>query len=742
MSTPQAQVITGLAGAGVGAATVAATYFACSYIYRKCTELPKYSREELARHKRLVELYCRILDRPEPAEWKLAPDGKRPSHEYDLTGFSDTLDINMVRVGIKSAPIRQSVSGVLTTITQLLANLDGRYFGRPRGYSVEGLFLTEIARLLLEKLPTLSFDDVASMRELRKILYFCEEMKPLITPEEKILGFISPPPRNNVIAGLREIMGNLNGVIESAEALIKAATFVRHIEALDNAVSSMAGDAFHIMNLLITGNHDHESMLPVFLFLDKEQTHRPDMRTFKQQKLAMWIEQTLDAAGIKKDNFINTKRLALAEADRHLEGECSADIACGLPTKLLNPKHKDWGHWSFSIADVDDTKVNARLINIREILRDILKLYHLRNLLTNARKVAPTTGEAWLYGDTTGLAIIATLMAAAEELTSNLDSSLSSLMDAYGIIFENIKSKPGRISRTGHDYIATYKAMRQFEGEAGVAGAERIGGFKSHYREAVTEIAAIKMHCAGYRAREAEIEESKRQLLGDLLEYLEHKGRTGEAAYRVLKLAFDELSARVVENVGGVEPEAGAARATVPAVVSEAGFAQAAARDVVPEIDATRAVVGAEADAIRAAASAEAAEAAANRIIAMLELPIPTRSEPVAAPVPTQAVPVPTRAEAGLTQTTSRARAPFRMFGSCCGGDATHVLEPGAAPVRGAIPEGPRARATSSAPRAKPSFFRMLGSCCGGDVSIVLEPGAVPAREVVPPVPGAGTRVA
>ena len=735
MSTPQAQVITGLAGAGVGAATVAATYFACRYIYRKCTELPKYSKEELARHKRLVELYCRILDRPEPVEWKLAADGKRPSHEYDLTGFSDTLNINMDSIGIISAPIRQSVCGVLNTITQLLADLDGRYFGRPRGYSVEGLFLTEIARLLLEKLPTLSFDDVASMRELRKILYFCEEVKPLMSTGEKILGLMSPPPRNNVISGLRDIMVNLNGVIESAEALIKAATFVRHIEALDNAVSSMAGDAFHILYLLTTGNHDNESMLPVLVFLDKEQTHRPDMRTIKQQKLAIWIEQTLVAAGIKKDNFINTKRLALAEADRHLEGECSTDAACGLPAKLLNPKHKDWGHWSFSIADVDDIRVTERLINIREILRDILKLYHLRNLLTNARRVAPTTGEAWLYVDTTGLSIITTLMAAAEELTSNLDGSLTRFMDAYGIIFDDIIGKEGRISRSGHDFKATYKAIGQFEGIAGVAGAEKKGGFKGHYREAVTEIAAIKVHCAGYRARKAEIAESKRQLLGDLLEYLEHKGRTGEAAYRVLKLAFDELSARVVGNVGGVEPEAGAARATVPAVLSEAGFAQAAARDVVPEIDTTRAVVGAEADAIRAAASAEAAEAAANRIIAMLELPIPTRGEPVAAPVPT-------RAEAGLTQTTSRARAPFRMFGSCCGGDATYVLEPGAAPVREAIPEGARARATLSAPRAKPSFFRMLGSCCGGDVSIVLEPGAVPAREVVPPVPGAGTRVA
>ena len=728
MATPEEQILAGIAGAGVSAAVVAATYFGCKYIYRKLNELPEYSKDALRRHDQLVALYRRIFDLPIPTEWTLAPDGKRPSYKFDLTSFSETLDVHMLGLRIKSTTIRLSVCSILNTITQLLATLDARWVGRLSGSSVEELFFTEIARMLLEKLPKLSFDDDDSMRELRKILHFCQEMKLLIPPEGKVAG-LALSPRNNATAGLKDIIGNLNGVMESAEALIKAATFVRRIEALDNAVSSMAADAFNILTLLVSGNHDHESILPVLVFLDKEQTHRPDLLAFKKYKLAMWIEQTLDAAGIKKGNFTNTKRLTLAEADRHLEGECSADAACELPTKLLDAKHKEWGHWSYSIIGVDDAKVQARLSNIREILRDILKIYHLRGLLTNTRKVAPTSGEAWLYGDPTGLAIVATLMEVAEELASKLYRSLDRFMVDYESIFEHAKSTAGRLSETDHDYIATNKAIRHLEGVAGAAGAEKTGGFREHHREALAEIAAIKAHCAGYKGREAEIEESKRQLLDDLLGYLVYKRRTDGEAYRVLKLAFGELPSNASANTRSVGHGAGAAQVVVSA---ETEAVRAAIRS---DVDAVRA------DTVAATASAEAAAATANRIIAMLTVPAPRPVGVAVLPVRVTAPAEVVIAPANVTPVT-RAKAPFRLFGSCCGGDATQVLEPGAAPVREAIPEGARARSTLSAPRAKPSFFRMLGSCCGGDVSLVREPGAAPAREAVPPVTGAGTRVA
>jgi len=666
MSVTQNEVIASLAGAGISGAAVIATYYGCKYIYKKINQLPAYSKDELRRHNQLVGLYCRIFDLPEPAEWKLADDGLRPSYKFDLTAFADTLDINMIGLRIPSAPIRQSVCGILSTISQLLANMADRWLNSTSGSSVEVLFFTEIARLMLAKFPTLSFEKEESMRELRKILYFCKEMKPLIPPEGKIFGVLTPNPRNNPTDGLRDIILNLNSVIESAEALNKAATFVRRIEALDNAVTSMIGDSFNILTLLIDGNHDHESILPVSVFLNKEQIHRPDLIVFKMKRMAMWIEQTLNAAGIKNTSFSGTKRLTLAEADIHLAGECSTDSRCILPKKLLDIKHKDWGHWPFSTDDIDVKKIEARLINIREVLRNVLKIHHLHTLLTNARKVAPTAGEAWLYGDTTGIAIVTTLMDVAEELTLQMYRSLIGFMEDYEHIFENKKSKPGGLLVTCHGYIATNKAISQVEGvagsagtsiafgvasgSAGIPGAEKTGGFKEHYRQAVEEIAAIKVHCAGYNGRETEIEESKRQLLDDLLGYLEYKGRKGEGIYRALKLASDIPLATVVANSHTVKPETGMVDVDVVKV------------DYVGEAKADAVV--AKAAAIRATADAEAVSAAAERITAMIALQGSATRETV----------------------TRRVRAPFTMFGTWCCGDVSQVIDPAALPASESMP--------------------------------------------------------
>lgn len=501
----------------------------CRYIYLKFTGMPKYNDVDLKRYHVLVGNYCQAFNKGAPDEWELK-DGC-PTHAHSISGLLDKFDCEITRVGIACLPICQSVRGMITIIMELMASLEKRTVGKPRKGSVEGLFFSELACWLFQVLPQKDFKSEETLKELLRVKEFCESVKTqVLIPENKIIG-IAPPKRNTPTAALEEIIQNLDGVIDATHDLVQSRTFNAHIEQLDNSVVNMAAQTFHIMNLLIKGNHDHEATVPVALLLDEKQQYRPKIREFKEQRLAGWLIQTLVALGITRNDFKNTRTITLADTERHLIGECINDDECTLPKQLRNSKHKNWGHWPFSIDGQSKETVATRLEAIREIYKNTLKIYHLRTMLSNVRKGAPTFGEIWLYGDPTGRAMVKILMLVADELTTSLHHSLYHFWNAYLDIF-NVKKSTAGIQASNHDYIATVTAI------------EQMNFFDSAYQSAKVKIADVENQCKNLASRLAQTEETKLKLLQHLVQYLEFHNKTDTDGYLELKSALEELTKR------------------------------------------------------------------------------------------------------------------------------------------------------------------------------------------------------
>lgn len=542
MATNVDDVRTALADASIIATApkvIAGTLFVGRYLYTILTRADKYSADDELRHQRLCRQYTALVSPVIPTQWAL-DDDKRPKYTFNLDYSADRFSEELDRLrGIAPASIHQSARGMLSTIIKLLDSLSKRTTGKLRKGSIEAMFFIELAAWLVEKLPLEDFKTEKTLVMLQNMKKYCENVSEnVLLPEDGPRA----AARNHPIAALGEIIENLAGMIEMTKHLIQSTTFSDHAERLDNAVLNMAAQTFHIMHLLIRGEHDHEPELAVALFLDKTQTHRPKMHEYSAQRLAFWLKETLNAIGITRNDFHNQVIPTLASATAHLRHERVADKDCSLPDHLHHPKHPDWGHWAFLIEDKTDEEVSSMLKDIRNIYRNTMKLYHLRSFLWNIRRVAPMYGEVWLYGDTTGRAMVSTLMSVAEEIIGAMNTRLSLFWEACHGVYED-KRRAGTIRKTDAGYIAMTLAMEQYR------------RFVTHFDNAEVGIQAIKDQCRTFKSRLEKAEESKRQLLQGLIEYLEYHKLTDDANYRVLKHALEahEETAKPARIIDAVE---------------------------------------------------------------------------------------------------------------------------------------------------------------------------------------------
>ena len=527
-------------------------YFGVSHFIKWINTLPKYTTSELAQYEHLVTLHNRILEiNPRPTQWEL-DEGVRPKFVYNFKLTEANILRNIRTLPISNAAVCGGARAILNSITQLLGSLDKRMLGKVPGHSVEIYFFVELARLISEELPALSFEKNESLKRLNKILYFCTEADGKIILSEPVSRLTS----ERVTPGytLQIVIKNLKGIIQSVHAMHQSTTFIDQIKELDWSISFMATHAFNIMNLMINGDHDHQPDIPVVELLEKDLSHRPHLQQFKQQRLAIWIEKSLQAAGILDGRFQNTKTPILREIDRHLEGECPTDLNCNLPRQLHDPSHAEWGHWPFFLTNkhnekLNNTEIEARLKSIREVLRDILKLYRQRRFLANARKIAPSYGETWLYGDKTGLAIVNSLQLVTEVSISKLDQSLTKLMDEYEAIFN---AKKDSMSATHHGYIAFQYARQEFNREDPSA----VVGFKPRCKDAKETIGKIKTQSVTHHETLTQIEAAKNQLINELITDLEYLNKTDSEEYRILCAERDQLiNTTMAANITAVQAQ-------------------------------------------------------------------------------------------------------------------------------------------------------------------------------------------
>ena len=198
------------------------------------------------------------------------------------------------------------------------------------------------------------------------------------------------------------------------------------------------------MYLLIDGDHEFESGLPVELFLDDTQTNRPKMTALKKQPLAQLLREALLLPGIRNNSFNDLNKLSEEDIARHV------------------------ARW------MSDPKIGGKLLGdtrakIGALYGALLGLFRVRTLISHARKVAPIYGEISLYGDEQGRAIITSLLRIATHLTDTLSERLIGFFDesrkAHLILKERGKLKaeaPASIAMNGaYQQIQKFRNSKQ-----------------------------------------------------------------------------------------------------------------------------------------------------------------------------------------------------------------------------------------------------------------------------------------
>ena len=517
-------------------------------MYKNRQKLKRYSDYDQARHQKLCAIYIRDLATDHiPPEWVLV-DGRRPPCRHNLKRAANALSSALNTVSTEHTAITQSARGMLSTIGKLFASASKRTGGKLRPGNVEGMFFAELAVWIGSTLPRLNFKEQSSLNELLKMQKYCQAILAANVLIQENNG--RDATRNNPASALEEVIDNLSEVIATTKELIKSATFSDHITRISNGSLGLAAQSIHVMNLLIQGEHEHESALPVGLFLSKDQTHRPKIHEFKEQRLAQWLERLLITAGVSLSGFRNSRTPTLAEADAFLEGECHDDAECLLPRHLMDATHKDWGHWPFLIENGKSKKENQEharemLRNTRQVYRDVLKIFHINSLLANARKIAPTYGEAWLYGDRIGSAIVEALLSVSEASIEKLNTSLSTL---WGDASKTVKGNRNKLKADSTVSTSLAAAQEQFDA---------FTAYHAAATEGITGIRAVREDI-DHNLREAE--ESKQQLLRGLVDFYRYYGLVSREEYRVLEEALAGTPAP-----GRLMAGAGAAAVTAPA---------------------------------------------------------------------------------------------------------------------------------------------------------------------------------
>ncbi len=477
---------------------------------------------ERVRYDALVCAYEQLLGASSPPEWEHIDDAELSADFHTLTyKLQAKLDI-MSRVA--PASIHHSAKGILGGIVKLYDSLSKRWLGKIKSNSVEELFFTELANWVVKTLPGYDFKNKDTLFELKKRLTYCEDVyKNVLIPEANT--YLAQ--RNNPLPVLTCIKQDIEGIIGATTELVHSATLDDRLRELDNAILEMGAQAFHMMYFLINGDHRAQHGLPVDLFLDDKQKTRPKITEIKKQQLATWLKNMLLMLGIKGNDFNNSKRPTLTEIDELFAGECPTDPSCQLPKSLRDPSSESWGHWLFLFpVDKQQKKILCakQAEAIREIYKNILKVYDLRHMIAHARKVAPVYGEASLYGDDTGRAIMDTLIGISKNTTKELSTSLSAFHSPLSKKFTALKGQ--KISPKELGYIAMGLVSQQME------------SFLSYYGKGLESIAELETQCKMSTSRIARAETSKIELLKEVVNFSNQRGLRLSPR---LKLAYSRL---------------------------------------------------------------------------------------------------------------------------------------------------------------------------------------------------------
>lgn len=508
---PNSDVLPSVVPATIGGVVATGIIILCRTIYEKVTQLDKYNKKDLRRHKQLVSLYRRYVNETIPEEWAL--EGGRPTYAPNFSALAYNFSEEIETIQIPHGSISTSVETMLAIISKLMASLDKRRTGALRKGSIESLFFAELAKWLYEKLPLMDFTSKETLQKIKSVQTFCQEAQ-----EKEVIPMENDQSRNTPKIALHRIIKELDKVVQSTEILIESMTFLDFFRKLDSSFIVLISRAVNFLYFYTQGKHQNEDRIPIDVFIDPTQTNYPKVKEIRSKKLGEWLNKTLaESLGITGGDYRNSKVPTLIDADNYLADE--QDL-------MASERKKDieaWGLWPVSI--MGEKTPFSQLEAIREIHRSILKMYYFRDLIKDIIQVVPTLGNEWLYRDKLGHAVITVLLEETPGCTREFHQAFHQAWDSCKQLFEEIKLK-GNMSQDENQYVGLSSATKSAK------------SFDEEYEKSKKIVESIILRLNESKAQHQKSLDARDHLVRGLVECLEYKKKTNSEAYQILKEAL------------------------------------------------------------------------------------------------------------------------------------------------------------------------------------------------------------
>ena len=519
----------GIAAAALG--LVAGTVVLAKIVYNSLTEIPEFSKAELARHHALLSLWKKHFPEKDiPPDWLLEKNKPKVALDLVLNGRRLKAEAESIRKSHTHdhearAMMLNHIGDLFLSMSKRWKIRDGvRYFSkyavRPDG--VDMMFYNQLADWLLKEAPNLFPDQDESIEAYAVMLSYCSSV------EQRVLtADYREVSRNNPNATLTRIIANLQNHHDKLIERNLAKSFNALMSDLENLVLGLASQSLDMVYLLINNTEGTHLILDKFLS-PTSVDHK--IQGTRQTQLGEWLYQTLQVAGITYQTFEPTRTLSLKkDIKTHLSGQHPYD-------KDYHGNDYSWGERPFTKMSNEhfpngSTKSRHYLAEIREMLRSILELYYMTQNLIRSSRASENFGDIWIYGNPAAKANLKELLASVKFVTDAHINRFTHFWDVYYTqdFLTVAKQKPWDLSKREYTPLVHINDTILIEIQA-------LRG------KITTKNEGITARLESYPERAPLMLKSKIEFFKGVLEHREYHQQTDSEDYHTAKAELERLS--------------------------------------------------------------------------------------------------------------------------------------------------------------------------------------------------------
>jgi hypothetical protein len=422
-------IVGGIAAIAVGAIIIRS-------VYKELTAVKPLTPLDLTRYNNMVKLWReRFPDDPFPESWQLQDN--KPTSEYSLQASGSKIKDYANLLGRFHSEHHEIRAIILHHIADLYSSISKRtrpgngIFAIVRNDGVETMFFSELAAWLIQFAANLDPSQEKGVNGYKNILDYCQKIYQTVFDDHS-----SEQNRNNPATTLKRIIDVLDNYHEKIYGLYCSRRFNTIVTEMEGEVSAMAAQSLDILYLLIDPDVSNpitkitgiaKSYANSKLMVDKYRKPGPEdhkLTVLKGTVVGQWLDKTLEASGVTYSKFGTHKIVEIQNVPLHLMGAHITDGACYIPSELKS------GLRNFNDDNRQETEPKY-LLQIRNLHRMTLELYHLSHCLVSGAKVNADYGETWTYGHPGGKAALEELLAHIGDVTDKYILKLDEFWSEY-----------------------------------------------------------------------------------------------------------------------------------------------------------------------------------------------------------------------------------------------------------------------------------------------------------------------